>query len=392
MPQSTETCAIRYASWQSNPASLVAAILSLAFGIGGTVAVFSLTDAILLRPLQFKNEPRLVQIWEKRPGFSVTNDPAAAANFADWKTRNHVFTGPGRGRQHRFCLSPADGRPEQVDATEISANLLPVLGVKPILGRNFRPEEDQPGAPRVALISASLWHTRYGSDPHITARTIRLDGVPYAIAGVMPFGFTFYESSQVWVPLALSPAQLQDHDNHFLLVFGLLRPNTTLEAARRDLLAISKQLQREYPATNTGVITSPVLLREQLVGKTRPAIIVLAVGVLTILLTACANIAGLMIARSTTRERELAIKTALGASGFTLFHEHLLESVVLSLCGAVVGVFLAVACVPLLQKLVPLSLAAWPIPKSITVRSLRACHLSSGRDDLRAVEPSLSSS
>lgn len=355
---------LRYSLRQlaKQPSFSVAAILSLAFGIGGTVAVFSLTDAILLRPLQFKNESRLVQIWEKRPGFSVTNDPAAAANFADWKRRNHVFTDLAAAGNTILSIT-GDGRPEQVDATEISANLLPVLGVKPILGRNFRPEEDQPGAPRVALISASLWQTRYGSDPHITARTIRLDGVPYAIAGVMPFGFTFYESSQVWVPLALSPAQLQDHDNHFLLVFGLLRPNTTLEAARRDLLAISKQLQREYPATNTGVITSPVLLREQLVGKTRPAIIVLAVGVLTILLTACANIAGLMIARSTTRERELAIKTALGASGFTLFHEHLLESVVLSLCGAVVGVFLAVACVPLLQKLVPLSLAAWAHPE-----------------------------
>ncbi len=355
---------LRYALRQllKNPSFSLAAVLSLAFGIGGTVAVFSLTDAILLRPLQFENQSRLVQVWEKRPGFSVTNDPVAAANFIDWKMRNHVFSDMGAAGNSIFSIT-GDGRPEQVDATQISANLLPILGVKPLLGRNFRPEEDKPGARHVALISASLWRDRYGSDPHITERTIRLDGVPYSIAGVMPFGFTFWESSQVWVPLALSPAQLRDHDNHFLLVFGLLRPNATLDAARRDLLAISKQLQREYPASNTGVITSPVFLREQLVGKTRPAVIVLAVGVLTILLITCANIAGLMIARSTTRERELAIKTALGASGFTLFYEHMLESIVLSVCGAVGGVFLATASMPLLQRLVPLSLAAWAHPE-----------------------------
>ena len=190
-----------------------------------------------------------------------------------------------------------------------------------------------------------------------------LDGVPYMIAGVMPFGFTFWESSQVWVPLALSPARLRDRDNHFLLVFGLLRPNVTLDAARRDLLAIAKQLQSEYPASNTGVITSPIFVREQLVGKTRPAVIVLVVGVLAILLTTCANIAGLMIARSTTRERELAIKAALGASGFNLFYEHMLESIVLAVCGGIAGVFLATASMPLLQRLVPLNLAAWAHPE-----------------------------
>jgi putative ABC transport system permease protein len=355
---------LRYSLRQliKRPSFSLAAVLSLAFGIGGTVAVFSLTDALLLRPLQFENESRVVQVWEKRPGFTSTDDPAAPANFADWKARNHAFSDMGAAANNILSIT-GDGRPEEVEVTEITANLLPILGVKPILGRNFRQEEDRPGGPRAALISANLWRTRYGSDPRITTRTIRLDGLPYAIAGVMPFGFSFYQNSRVWVPLALSPAQLRDHDNHSLLVFSLLRPNVTVEAAGRELLGISKQLQQEYPATNTGVITSPVLLREQLVGKTRPAIIVLAVGVLTILLTTCANIAGLMIARSTTRERELAIKAALGASRFTLFYEHLLESIVLSLCGAVAGVFLAAACVPLLQRLVPLSLAAWAHPE-----------------------------
>ncbi|MBV8897981.1 MAG: ABC transporter permease [Acidobacteriaceae bacterium] len=344
------------------PSFSLAAILSLAFGIGGTVAVFSLTDAILLRPLQFGNESRLVQVWERRPGFSSTDDPVAPGNFADWKTRNHVFTEMGAAFNIATSIT-GNGRPEQVQASEITANLLPLLGVKPLLGRNFLEEEDRPGANRVALISAHLWQSRYGSDPHITGRIIRLEGLPYAIVGVMPFGFTFYENSQVWIPLAFSPAQLRNRDDHFLSVFGLLRPLTTLDTVRRDLLAISKQLQQEYPAANTGVITSPVLLREQLVGKTRPAIVVLAVGVLIILVTTCANIAGLMVARSTARERELAIKTALGASRFTLFYEQLLESIVLSLCGAIAGVFVATACVPLLQRLVPLSLAAWAHPE-----------------------------
>ena len=340
----------------------MAAILSLAFGIGGTVAVFSLTDAVLLRPLQFGNESRLVQVWEKRPGFGTTQDPVAPANFADWKTRNHVFTDMGAAFNTAVSIA-GNGRPEQVQSSEITANLLPILGVKPLLGRNFLPEEDRPGANRVALISAHLWQSRYGSDPHVTGRTIRLEDIPYAIVGVMPFGFTFYENSQVWIPIAFSPGQLRDRDDHFLAVFGLLRPFTTVETARRDLLGVSSQLQQEYPASNTGVITSPVPLREQFVGKTRPAIIVLAVGVFIVMITTCANIAGLMIARSTTRERELAIKTALGASRFTLFYEHVLESVVLSLCGAIAGILVATGCVPLLQRLVPLSLAAWAHPQ-----------------------------
>jgi putative ABC transport system permease protein len=345
-----------------HPSFALAAVLSLAFGIGGTVAVFSLTDAVLLRPLQFGNESRLVQVSEKRPRLGGADDPVAPGNFADWKARNHVFIDMAACGKTILSVTGED-RPEQAEATEITANLLPVLGIKPLLGRNFRPEEDRPGAPHVALISASLWQTRYASDPRITERTIRLDGIPYAIAGVMPFGFTFWENAQVWVPLALSSAQLRDRDNHSLLVLGLLRPNVTLDAAERDLAAISRQLEREYPASNTGVITSPVLLREQLVGKIRPAILVLAVGVLTILLTTCANIAGLLIARSTTRQRELAIKSALGASRFTLFHEHLMESIVLGIFGTLAGVLFAGACAPLLQKLVPLNLAAWAHPE-----------------------------
>ncbi len=355
---------LRYSFRQllKNPSFSLTAILSLALGIGGTVAVFSLTDAILLRPLQFTNEARLVQVSENRPSFSVTDDPVAAANYADWKARNHVFSGMGAASGTIFAIT-GNGRPEQVEGTQITAGLLPLLGVRPLLGRNFRPEEDKPGARPVALISASLWQTRFASDPHITEKTIRLDGVTYLIAGVMPFGFTFHENSQVWVPLALSPAQLRNRGNHYLLVYGLLRPTITLEQARRDLLAISQQLQREYPADNIGVISSLMPLREQLVGKVRPAILVLAIGVLTILLTTCANIAGLMIARSTTRERELAIKSALGASRFTLFYEHLLESILLSLCGGAAGVLLASVLVPLLQTLVPLSMAAWAHPE-----------------------------
>lgn len=354
------------------PSFSIAVILSLAFGIGGTVAIFSLTDAILLRPLQFGNESRVVQIWERRPGFSIANDPVAPANFVDWRSRNRLFEEIGAAANTILSIT-GDGRPEQVEASQITANLLPVLGVKPLLGRNFKPDEDHPGGNHVALISASLWQTRYGSDPRIIGRTVRLDGVPHSVVGVMPFGFTFYQRSQVWVPLALSPAFQVDRDDHFLLVFGLLRSNTNMQAAGRELATISKQLQQDYPRANTGVTASAVPLREQFVGKTRPAIIVLAVGVLAILLTTCANTAGLMIARGTTRERELAIKLALGASRLALFHEYFWECILLSLLGAGVGVIVATACVPLLTKLVPISLAAWAHPQ-IDGRAL-ACAL-----------------
>ena len=229
--------------------------------------MFSLTDAVLLRPLQFGNEARVVQIWERRPGFSITNDPVAPGNFADWKARSHAFDKVGAVGNTILSIT-GDGRPEQVEANQMTANLLSILGVKPLLGRNFLPEEDQPGGSHVALISARLWQTRYGADPRIIGRTIRLDGVPFSVAGVMPFGFSFYQSSQVWVPLALTPELLRDRDDHYLMVFGLLRGHTSVESASRDLLAISKRLQQEYPRANTGVIASPIALREQFVGKT----------------------------------------------------------------------------------------------------------------------------
>ena len=355
---------LRYSFRQlnKNRAFAVTAVLSLAFGIGGTVAVFSLTDAVLLRPLQFKNEARLVEVFENRPRQGLINDTPAPANYYDWKTRNHVFSDVAAASGALFAIT-GNGRPEQLEGTQITANLLSVLGVEPLLGRNFRPDEDRPGAKRVALISAGLWRRRFGSDPQVIGKNIRLNGVPHTIVGVMPFGFTFHETSQVWIPLALSPAKLLDRDNHFLLVYGLLRPAVTLEQARSEMLALSKQLEKQYPASNTGLFTSIVPLRESLVGKVRSAILVLAVGVTAILLITCANIAGLMIARSTGRERELAVKTALGASRSRLLGEHLLESAVLSFLGAGLGFVFAVASVPLLEKLVPLSLASWAHPE-----------------------------
>lgn len=355
---------LRYSLRQllKHPSFCLTVVLSLAFGVGGTVAVFSLTDAILLRPLQFTNEARLVQVFENRPALGLTDDTPAPANYMDWKRRNHVFTDMAASGGTIYTIT-GNGRPEQVEGTVMTANLLPLLGISPLIGRNFRSEEDQPGAKPVALISAGLWQRRFGSDPHILGKTIRLDGVPHTILGVMPFGFTFYYNAEIWTPLALSPAKLLDRDNHFLLVYGLLRPKVTVEDARRDLSALSSQLQREYPASNTGLFTSVTPLREQLVGKTRAAIFVLAAGILIILLTTCVNIAGLMIARSMARNRELAIKTALGATTFALFYERLSESALLALIGGVAGVMFAGASMPLLGNLVPLTLAAWAHPE-----------------------------
>lgn len=357
--------------FRKTPVFTGSAVLSLSLGIAGLVAVFSLIDAVFLRPLQFRNEPRLVSIFENRPALGLVNDTPAPANFVDWKARAHSFSAIAAATGDIFAVT-GRGRPQQVEATHITANLLPVLGVKPLLGRNFRPAEDRPGAEPVALIGASLWQRRFASDPHVLNQLIRLNGVPYRIIGVMPYGFTFHEHSEIWTPLALSPAKLEDRDNHFLLVYGLLRPGVTVAEARQELLDISAQLQHEYPASNTGLYTSVVPLREQLVGNLRIAIFVLAAGVSVVLLLTWANIAGLMLARAAGRTHEMGIRAALGGTQARLFSYALTESLLLSAFGTALGIAFSYSALPLLQSLVPLSLAAWAHPEINTAALLLA--------------------
>jgi len=256
---------------QRSPGFAAFNILALALGIGANVAVFSVVDAMLLRPLQFRDAGRLVQVWEDGSQLGFPHNTPAPANFVDWKRRNHVFEDMAALYGNIYSIT-GDGPPEQVEGNPVTANLLPLLGVTPVLGRNFLPEEDLPGGPKVALLSFGLWQRRYGADRSVIGRGIRLDGETYQIIGIMPRGFTFPERSDIWVPIAFRPDQLAQRTNHYLLVLARLKPGVTVESAQREMAVIAAQLAREYPDTNAWVKGAAVLrVREEMLGDVHSA-------------------------------------------------------------------------------------------------------------------------
>jgi predicted permease len=355
---------VRYAlrSLRKTPSFTLPALLALAVGVGANVSIFSLVDPLLLRPLPLAHPENLVYAWEDESYLGFPRDTPAPANFADWKQRNHVFTDMGAMRGDIFALT-GDGSPEQVEGNAISANLFPLLGAAPILGRNILPEEDQPGRDKVALISFRLWQERYGANPGIVGREILLDNAKLRIIGVMPRGFRIPERSDVWIPIALSPQQMAVRGSHYLQVYARLKPGVTLSAAQRDMSAIAAQLASEYPATNMHVGAVVVGLRGQFLDTLQLGLWVLAGGVGCVLLICCANLAGLLLARAAGRQREWAIRAALGAGRLQLLRQGLMESMVVAIGGSVLALLIAVWSVPLLGRLVPQVLTGWAMPR-----------------------------
>ena len=347
---------------QRSPGFAVFAILALALGIGANVAVFSAVDAMLLRPMQFRDASGLVKVFEDGTKIGFPHNTPAPANFADWKARNHVFEDMAALQGQIYAIT-GDGAPEQVEGNPVTANLFPLLGVGPVLGRNFLPEEDRPGGPKVAILSFRLWQQRYGADRSAIGRGIRLDGETYQIVGIMPRGFIFPDRSDIWVPIAFRPDQLAQRSNHYLEVFARLKPGLTVEIAQREMAGIAAQLAHEYPATNTLFGAGVVGLREEMLGDIRLGLWVLACGVGCVLLIACANVAGLLLARAAGREREMAVRAALGAGRLRLIRQSMAEALSLSLAGGVVGFLFALWTIPFLQRLVPKTLAGWSQPQ-----------------------------
>ncbi len=335
------------------PAFTLSVILVLALGIGATTAIFSLVDATLLRPLPYAKADELMMIWEDGSAFGFPRNTPAPANYFDWKADSRAFEDMAATLSVARNLT-GDGEPLSLEAIRATANLAAVLGIEPLLGRFFTDDEDQPGGAPVAVISHRLWQQRYGGDPEFVGREIRLDDAPRTVVGVMGPRMSYPRSDvDVWVPMAFTDNEASRRQSHYLNVVGRLHPDATTEGAAADMDRIAAALEAEYPDSNTNVGAVVVPLEDHYMGDVRSGFLLLLAAVGAVLLIACANIANLLLVRSSGRSREIAVRAALGAGRARLVGQMLTESLLLALAGGVVGVGFAWWSFQFLGALVP---------------------------------------
>jgi len=346
---------LRYAARTQlkNPAFTIVAVIALALGIGANTAIFSVVNTVLLRPLPYKDPDRLVMVWEDATKAGYPLDVPTNANFIDWRNQNQVFEGMAAIAYDNFNLTGA-GEPERLQGRRVSASLFPLLGVDPQIGRVFTAAEDQPGSERVVLLNYGVWQRRFGGDPGIVGKAISLNGKGYTVVGVMPARFQFPTSTdQVWVPIAFTPEQAADRTTHYLRVLARLKPGVTLSQAQTEMSTIATRLQQQYPESNTDVGAAVTLLQEYRVSDIRPALLILLGAVAMVLLIACVNVANLLLARAAVRQKEIAVRVALGARRQRLIRQFLTESLMLSAMGGIVGLAIAYAGLILLRSFIP---------------------------------------
>jgi putative ABC transport system permease protein len=331
------------------PAFSAAIVLTLALGLGSNTALFSIADGLLFRSLPYENPGRLIVISETQPA-SRARALVSAPDFLAWKTSSRTIASMAAFRPWGFVLT-GSGDAERLSGARVSAELFPLLGVRPILGRTFLPSEDVYGASHVVLVSQRLWQQRLGAS-QLSERTLVLNGVPHAVVGVMPRDLRLPDAD-VWVPLALEPFALAQRGTRALTVVGRLAGGATLAQARSEMDAIAADLARRFPDANAGWGADAIPLDEHLVGRIRPTVLLLWGAVGLVLLAACANTAGLMFARAGARRQEIAVRRALGAGRARLVRRLLGESVTLALVAGVAGIPLASALLALLVRLAP---------------------------------------
>jgi putative ABC transport system permease protein len=343
------------------PGFTLVAVAVVAIGIGANAAIFSVVNATLLAPGPFPEPDRLVRVWDSSPQRGEAIDPIPPASFNAYRDEAGVFETLGASTDGFYNLT-GSGEPEALLSYRYSADFFKALGVRPLIGRTFTPEEDRPGHDGVLVLSQELWQRRFGSDPGILGRSLTLDGRAYTVVGVMPSSVNF-GPIQLWTPLALDPALADSRDRRFLRVVGRLKPGVTLEQANAALVRVAARMERDHPDTHSGWTALAEPIDERLVGDLRPALKVLTAAVAFVLLIACANVANLLLVRAAGREREAAVRVALGASRGRLVRQSLVESLLVAVTGGALGVWLAGAGVNLLLAFFPKNLGNVAIPR-----------------------------
>jgi putative ABC transport system permease protein len=342
------------------PGFTAVALATLALGIGAATSIFSVVDAVVFKPLPFRDPDRVLVLWEKNPSLNRFRMAVAVGNFREWSLQARMVEGIAGVFDARMNLTGGpNGRidPEELKVERVSASMFPMLGVQPILGRAFQAEEDRPGHANFALLSHSLWERRFAADPLIAGKTIRLRDQPYTVVGVLPAGFGVLDSSvDVYVPLALNA-----NDPHFaglrmLMVIARLKPGATLDQAKNEMETLGARLEQSNPAVNRGWRPNLFPIQDELFGNVRKAMLVLLGAVGFLLLMACANVANLLLAQGAARQKEIAIRAALGATRGRLMAQFLCESVLLALAGGALGLALARGSVTLVARLGPASI------------------------------------
>jgi putative ABC transport system permease protein len=319
------------------PGFTFVAVLTLALGIGANSAIFSVVNAVLLRPLPYKDSEQIVNVYEALPQGGTGS--VSVPNLKDWREQNNVFTAIAAYQWANFNLHDQD-QPERVVGLNVSAEFFDVLGIAPQLGRTFQQGEDTAGNDRVAVISEELWRKNFGGDASIVGKNIHVGGEGYTVVGVMPPQFKF-QTAQMWLPLVFSDTQLKNRGSHAYATVARLKPGVTIAQAQAEMTGIARRLEQMYPDNQQGRGISLVPVQEAQVGYMRPALFVLLGAVGFVLLIACTNVANLLLARAASRRREIAIRTALGAGRGRLIRQFLTESVLLSVLGGAFGMLIA---------------------------------------------------